>query len=67
MLNAALLVVGRTVVQSLASMGMALLSEVFLKDVVNTALRKLVQKYPSETHTKLLQALEHAWGLPDNK
>ena len=57
------LVIARTVVTSLTSMGMALLSEVFLKDVAVMLLEKLVAKFPSDEHTKALAAIKHAWGI----
>jgi hypothetical protein len=57
------LTIARTVVTSLTSMGMALLSEVFLKDIAVMLLEKLVAKFPSEEHSKALAAIRHAWGL----
>lgn len=58
--------IGRTVLQSLVSMGAALLTEGFLKQAIVIGLSKLAVKTSTDVDDRLLKAVRSAWGMaPD--
>lgn len=57
------MIVGRTLLSSLASMGTALLTETFLKQVIVEILSKIVVRTKTEEDDKILQAIKKTWGV----
>lgn len=55
--------IGKTILSSLASMGMALLTETFLKDIVVMGLEWVAHKTKTVKDDQLVAAVKHAWGL----
>lgn len=59
--------VSRTVLQSLISMGAALLTETFLKQALVVGLEKLVKRTATDADDKLLAAAKKSWGMGDQE
>lgn len=57
------IVIGKTILASLVSMGSSLLTEGFLKHAIVIALEKVSGKTKTDIDDKLLAAAKQAWGV----
>ena len=54
----------RSIMQALISMGMALLTETFLKDLIVLGLEKIVKRTKNTVDDRILNSIRRAWGMP---
>lgn len=54
---------GAVALKALASLGMSLLTETFLKDIIILALEKLAASTKTDLDDKLLADMKKAWGM----